>query len=402
MGSSGSTQKPRPGGQTSSVRGVSQPKTGKQDIGNDNSRLTVIDSNNHTAIQNGDHQKQNGRHNSNSHSGEDCQLTPGNHSLTSPKHTLLPPKAPNRHHGRGNDGRRPSIAYGDRRPPTRSHRPRTAPSRPKTSMSISQRPTIRGRQISTKQLQKVDQFSRILHGDMSVACPFSAKIVRIFTSSTFTDTEHERNALMERVYPRLKERCRQLGYEFQVVDMRWGVRDEATDDHMTSELCLLEIDLCMKLSTGPCFVTFLSHKYGYRPLPSQISSPEFLLVMSAVKRTEDKDLLYRWYLEDENADPPTYVLQPISSLLPDFLCEDGEHQVAKDTWYEVSDQMKMALEEAARETLEARDAHRYVMSGKHIVVDIGIEVKLLQVSHRTRDRTCAVHARQCGGKKRVV
>lgn len=28
---------------------------------------------------------------------------------------------------------------------------------------------------------------------------------------------------------------------FQVVDMRWGVRDEATDDHMTTELCMREI-----------------------------------------------------------------------------------------------------------------------------------------------------------------
>ncbi|XP_048251823.1 uncharacterized protein LOC125379952 [Haliotis rufescens] len=358
MGSSGSTSKPHPRDQTSSTRGVSHPKTdtkqaeGPNVVGHDNAGLNIIDNSQNTTIsQTGDQQKQNGR--SNLHPGEDCRQTSANNSLTPAKHTLLPPKGP----------RRPSVASGDfRYPPTRPHRPRTAPSRPKSSRSNSQRPTVRGRQISTRQLQKVDLFSRILHGDMSVECPFAAKIVRIFTSSTFTDTEHERNALMERVYPRLKERCRQLGYEFQVVDMRWGVRDEATDDHMTSDLCLLEIDLCMKLSTGPFFVTFLSHKYGYRPLPSQISSEEFLRVMSAVKKTEDKDLLYRWYLEDENADPPTYVLQPISSLLPDFLSEDGEHQLAKDTWYEMSDQMKMALEEAARETLEPRAAHRYVMS----------------------------------------
>lgn len=37
-----------------------------------------------------------------------------------------------------------------------------------------------------------------------------------------------------------------LNFEFcflfsQVVDMRWGVRDEATDDHMTTELCMREI-----------------------------------------------------------------------------------------------------------------------------------------------------------------
>lgn len=41
---------------------------------------------------------------------------------------------------------------------------------------------------------------------------------------------------------------------FQVVDMRWGVRDEATDDHMTTELCMREIINCQRLSMGPNFV----------------------------------------------------------------------------------------------------------------------------------------------------
>ena len=63
---------------------------------------------------------------------------------------------------------------------------------------------------------------------------------------------------MERVYPKLKEYCQSVGYDFQVVDMRWGVRDEATEDHMTSELCMTEIRACQKLSTGPNFIVSLS------------------------------------------------------------------------------------------------------------------------------------------------
>ena len=59
---------------------------------------------------------------------------------------------------------------------------------------------------------------------------------------------------MEKVYPKLKEYCQSLGYDFQVVDMRWGVRDEATDDHMTSELCVRELKACQQLSTGPNFI----------------------------------------------------------------------------------------------------------------------------------------------------
>lgn len=40
--------------------------------------------------------------------------------------------------------------------------------------------------------------------------------------------------------------------------MRWGVRDEATDDHMTTELCMKEIDNCQRLSMGPNFVVCTS------------------------------------------------------------------------------------------------------------------------------------------------
>jgi len=36
--------------------------------------------------------------------------------------------------------------------------------------------------------------------------------------------------------------------------MRWGVRDEATDDHMTTNLCMQEIDNCQRLSIGPNFI----------------------------------------------------------------------------------------------------------------------------------------------------
>ena len=59
---------------------------------------------------------------------------------------------------------------------------------------------------------------------------------------------------MEKVYPRLKTFCRERGYEFQVVDMRWGIRDDATNDHLTTEICMRELELCQQYSTGPSFV----------------------------------------------------------------------------------------------------------------------------------------------------
>ena len=69
-----------------------------------------------------------------------------------------------------------------------------------------------------------------------------------------TDTRVERNALISRVYPKLRDLCHDQGYEFQVVDMRWGVRDPCTNDHMISEISLKELHSCQELSTGPNFV----------------------------------------------------------------------------------------------------------------------------------------------------
>ena len=111
---------------------------------------------------------------------------------------------------------------------------------------------------------------RIFAGSLSDLPPVSSKIVRIFTSSTFTDMLMERNTLMEWVYPKIKEYCREKhGLEFQVVDMRWGVRDEMTNEHMTTELCMTELRNCQRLSMGPNFIYFGGQVMVYSRVPNK-------------------------------------------------------------------------------------------------------------------------------------
>ena len=70
---------------------------------------------------------------------------------------------------------------------------------------------------------------------------------------------------MEWVYPKIKDYCKEKhGLEFQVVDMRWGVRDEMTNEHATTALCMNELRGCQKFSMGPNFIYFGTQKYGYR------------------------------------------------------------------------------------------------------------------------------------------
>jgi hypothetical protein len=58
-------------------------------------------------------------------------------------------------------------------------------------------------------------------------------IFRVFVSSTFSDMVEERNALHERVYPRLRALCAGYGARFQPIDLRWGISDEATHNQQT-------------------------------------------------------------------------------------------------------------------------------------------------------------------------
>jgi len=71
-----------------------------------------------------------------------------------------------------------------------------------------------------------------------------SKTFRIFINSTFSDLKAERNALQERVFPRLRELTAQQGSRFQAIDLRWGGSNEATLDQQAMNICLGKIERC--------------------------------------------------------------------------------------------------------------------------------------------------------------
>ncbi|XP_070534262.1 NACHT and WD repeat domain-containing protein 2-like [Ptychodera flava] len=224
--------------------------------------------------------------------------------------------------------------------------------------------------------------TQLLYGRVGVSLPpLRSRVVRIFTSSTFTDTSVERNALMKDIYPKLKDYCKsKYGLEFQVVDMRWGVRDEATDDHMTSELCMNEIAACQKLSMGPNFVTFLCQKYGYRPFPPKIPAAEFEVMRQVlVRNNASVRLLDEWFQRDDNCVPPVYILQPISSRLVHFKDNDNPERMTADRnkWWEIFEALQYQLRYAAtvcqqERKMTEKQAAKFRISVTHDEVTHGI------------------------------
>jgi len=88
--------------------------------------------------------------------------------------------------------------------------------------------------------------------------PAQWKTVRVFISSTFSDMHAERDWLVKRVFPRLRERLEKYRIHLVDIDLRWGVTKEQADNDRTLDLCLEQIDVCR-----PLFVGILGELYGY-------------------------------------------------------------------------------------------------------------------------------------------
>ena len=88
--------------------------------------------------------------------------------------------------------------------------------------------------------------TEVLHEDKRIVC--------FLLSSTFTDTASERNQLIADVVPYLQQYARKYNFGFRLVEMRWGIRAEASSAHQTSEICMAELERCQRESQGFSYV----------------------------------------------------------------------------------------------------------------------------------------------------
>ena len=138
-------------------------------------------------------------------------------------------------------------------------------------------------------------------------------IFRVFVSSSFRDFDDEREALRIGAFKALEQFSASLGVQFQAVDLRWGVNEDAALVQQTLRVCVEELRRYEELSPRLNFIVLLGERYGWRPLPATIEAAEFEALLSALssdERTLIADASSGWYRRDENAVPPHYVLRP--------------------------------------------------------------------------------------------
>ena len=139
------------------------------------------------------------------------------------------------------------------------------------------------------------------------------RTVRIFISSTFRDMHAERDFLVKKTFPELRERCYQRGLEFVWVDLRWGVTEEEAESGDVLSICLKEIDHCR-----PFFVGLLGERYGWVPdkiseetlqqFPWLKNSPhcsltELEILSGALMKPKDKAKAYFYFRRNPDTAP---------------------------------------------------------------------------------------------------
>ena len=134
----------------------------------------------------------------------------------------------------------------------------------------------------------------------------------MFISSTFRDFEWERNLLSQDVFPRIREQCERRGFSFQWVDLRWGVSETDSANHLTMRICLDEIRRCREQSPGVNFIILAGGRYGTSFAPAEIPAQDWEdITRSGNLSGKDIAFLNERYRRDYNAIGAPYRLIPI-------------------------------------------------------------------------------------------
>ncbi len=86
------------------------------------------------------------------------------------------------------------------------------------------------------------------------------RAIRVFVSSTFRDMHAEREELVKRAFPQLRELCESRGVSWSEVDLRWGITEDQQARGEVLSICLEEIEECR-----PYFLGLLGERYGSIP-----------------------------------------------------------------------------------------------------------------------------------------
>lgn len=139
--------------------------------------------------------------------------------------------------------------------------------------------------------------------------------VRIFISSTFSDMNGNRDEIINKLIPYLRNRYENQNIVINAIDLRWGITDDDVLKGNVMDICFREIDKCR-----PFFIGIIGNRYGSSiPLSQLQDNPKTKVFYEIIKDNYSAYDLSATELEMQYA-----VLQKISSHRMDsfFLIKD--------------------------------------------------------------------------------
>lgn len=182
----------------------------------------------------------------------------------------------------------------------------------------------------------------------------SKRALRFLVSSTFTDTAEERNIFVSDVLPYVQEFARKQLLEVTMIEMRWGIREEASATHETSEICMRELSRALRESIGVAYVFLETQRYGFRPFPPKIPQ-EFFEALRGFVPEGDRGLLDEMFTLDSNEIEAENALQrdtPEWEAPPEFAGPQGPYYLLRSRtgggeWWETFTRLQTVLRGAA-------------------------------------------------------
>lgn len=202
----------------------------------------------------------------------------------------------------------------------------------------------------------------------------TGRTFRLFLSSTFNDLAEERNPLHQSVFPAVRRLAMAYGARFHVIDLRWGVTDDAAFDQNKVKICLEEIRRCQSSTLKPNFLILLRDRYGWRPLPDDIPAETFHSLETLYSEDPSRvEALKSWYTPDENARPAVFCLK----------ARTGESR-AVEAWREI-ERTLLAILGAARVALPS---DRHLLSCGLSATEMEIHLGALDVADSRDHVSC--------------
>ncbi|XP_069600190.1 NACHT domain- and WD repeat-containing protein 1-like [Ranitomeya imitator] len=119
-----------------------------------------------------------------------------------------------------------------------------------------------------------DDERKIIRGSINIPYTARKKVFMVYICGGYQDSHPERNALFVKSYPDLYIYFKERGIAFHMFDLRWGLKDGVSNDHVLPSLHIKTLQECQD-SGHTAFFCFVGQKYDQMTMPAILEKEIF-------------------------------------------------------------------------------------------------------------------------------